>query len=55
MIKWSDEDLELDKKCEAWYTFNENKEYVLRDDAPEEIKKIDAMLKKKYYINDWDW
>lgn len=51
----SDEDRELNKKVNEWYTFDENKDFVLRDDAPEEIKKIDAMLKKKYYINDWDW
>ena len=54
MIKMSDEDRELNKKLDEWYTVKGN-DWVLRDDAPEEIKKIDAMLKKKYDFGPLDW
>ena len=48
MLRMSDEDIKLSDLIEKWYTFDENGNYVLREDAPLEARKIHEELKKKY-------
>lgn len=48
MIRPSDEDIKLSESITEWFGFDENGNYGLREDAPEEVRKIHEMLKKKY-------
>lgn len=47
-LKPSDEDIKLGEAMTEWFTFDENGNYVLREDTPDELKKAHEMLKKKY-------
>lgn len=48
MIRMTDKDSKLSESISGWFHFDEKGEYVLREDAPEEVRKIQAMLEKKY-------
>ena len=48
MIRMSDEDIKLSDSIEKWYAFDKSGNYVLREDAPPEVRKIHEMLKEKY-------
>lgn len=48
MIRYSDEDIQLSESISEWFEFNQNGEYVLRDDAPDKVREIHEMLKGKY-------
>ncbi len=49
MHPMSDEDSKLSMTLDEWFYFDENQNYVLRKDTPQEIKEAYEMLKKKYY------
>lgn len=48
MIRMSDDDIKLSDSIEKWYAFDKDENYVLREDAPPEVRKIHEMLKEKY-------
>uniref|UniRef100_UPI003FF0145C hypothetical protein n=1 Tax=Gemmiger qucibialis TaxID=2997294 RepID=UPI003FF0145C len=48
MIRMSDKDCKLSQSIAGWYAFDKNGNYVLREDAPPEVRKIHEMLKEKY-------
>ena len=48
MIRMSDDDIKLSDSIEKWYAFDKDGNYVLREDAPQEVHKIYEMLKEKY-------
>lgn len=48
MIPMSNEDIKLSRSLDEWFCFDENQNYVLRKDAPKEIKEAYEKLKKKY-------
>lgn len=45
----SDEDIKLSDSIREWFHFDENGDYVLREDAPEKVKMIYTMLSNKYH------
>lgn len=47
MIRMSDKDCKLSQSIAKWYAFDKNGNYVLREDAPPEVRKIHEMLKEK--------
>ena len=42
------EEQELEDKYMVWFTWDENDNWVLRDDTPEEVRKFFEMMHKKY-------
>ncbi len=49
MIRPSDEDLKIMDELDKWFVVDrEKQEMVLREDTPEDLKKENERLKKKY-------
>ena len=50
MYRPPEDEIKKWEEIDPWYHFTKDGRYVLRDDAPEEVKKIEKELKK----NSWD-
>ncbi len=48
MIRMSDKDSKLSQSIAGWYAFDKDGNYVLREDAPPEVRQIHETLKEKY-------
>ncbi len=48
MIRMSDEDIKRSESMDEWFTFDKDGNYILREDAPPEIRKVYNSLKEKY-------
>ena len=48
MVPMLNADMKLLKEIDKWFYFDDNQDYVLRKDAPEEIKAALEILLKKY-------
>ena len=44
MIPMSNEDIKLNRDIDKWFHFDENQNYVLRNDTPKEVKEAYEML-----------